>query len=34
MAGQGKDKDRAEDNGEDEHRDRGKNVDRIFIRVK
>jgi hypothetical protein len=34
MAGWGKDKDRAEDNGEDKDRDRGENIDRIFIRIK
>jgi hypothetical protein len=34
MAGWGKDKDRAEDNGKDEDRDRCENVDRIFIQVK
>jgi hypothetical protein len=33
MAGQGKDKDRAEDNGDDKDRDRGENVERIFIQV-
>jgi hypothetical protein len=33
-AGWGKDKDRAGDNGEDEDKDKGENVDRIFIQVK
>jgi hypothetical protein len=31
MVGWGKDMDRAEDNGEDKDRDRGENIDRIFI---
>jgi hypothetical protein len=34
MAGWGEDKDRAGDNGEDEDKDRGENVGRIFIQVK
>jgi hypothetical protein len=33
-AGQGKDKDRAGDNGEEKDRDRGENVDRIFTQIK
>jgi hypothetical protein len=34
MAGWGEDKDRARDNGKDEDKNRGENVDRIFIQVK
>jgi hypothetical protein len=34
MVRQGEDKDRARDNSEDEHKDRGENIDRIFIQVK
>jgi hypothetical protein len=34
IAGWGEDKDRARDNGEDDDKGRGENVDRIFIQVK